>query len=105
VAARPIAGTDYPQTLREFNAWFPEDQACFDFLTKLRWGSGFACRSCGGSNVWQLSDGRWRCADCRSATTATAGTIFADTRLPLLTWFRAAWYLTNQKQGVSAPGL
>lgn len=105
MAVHPIAGTHYPQTLREFNAWFPDDETCLDFLTKLRWGGGFACRSCGGSNVWRFSDGRWRCADCRRATTATAGTIFADTRLPLLTWFRAAWYLTNQKQGVSALGL
>jgi transposase-like protein len=56
-------------------------------------------------SVWRLSDGRWRCAECRRATTATAGTILADTRLPLRTWFRAAWYLTNQKQGVSALGL
>ena len=35
----------------------------------------------------------------------TAGTIFAATRLPLKTWFAAAWYVTNQKLGVSALGL
>jgi hypothetical protein len=35
----------------------------------------------------------------------TAGTIFADTRLPLTTWFAAAWYVTGTKHGVSALGL
>ena len=35
----------------------------------------------------------------------TAGTIFQDTRTPLVTWFRAMWWVTNQKTGVSALGL
>ena len=35
----------------------------------------------------------------------TAGTIFDKTRTPLRVWFAAAWYITNQKQGVSALGL
>ena len=35
----------------------------------------------------------------------TAGTIFQDTHLPLTTWFRALWYVTSQKNGVSALGL
>lgn len=35
----------------------------------------------------------------------TAGTIFDKTRTPLKVWMAAAWYLTNQKQGVSALGL
>jgi hypothetical protein len=35
----------------------------------------------------------------------TAGTIFAGTRSPLSLWFAAAWYITNQKSGVSALGL
>ena len=35
----------------------------------------------------------------------TAGTIVDKTRMPLTTWFAAAWYITNQKLGVSALGL
>ena len=31
--------------------------------------------------------------------------MFDKTRTPLRTWFAAAWYLTNQKLGVSALGL
>jgi transposase-like protein len=34
-----------------------------------------------------------------------AGTIFQDTHLPLMTWFRAMWHVTGQKNGVSALGL
>ena len=35
----------------------------------------------------------------------TAGTIFQDTRKPLTLWFRAAWWVTSQKNGASAMGL
>jgi hypothetical protein len=54
-----------------------------------------------------VADGRRlrRCAACRSETSVTAGTIFAATRTPLVSWFAAIWYVVNQKQGVSALGL
>ena len=45
------------------------------------------------------------CRDCQHQSTVTAGTIFEKTRTPLRVWLAAAWYLTNQKQGVSALGL
>ncbi len=47
----------------------------------------------------------WRCGSCRRQTTKTAGTIFQGTRTPLTVWFAAAWYLTSQKNGISALGL
>ncbi len=47
----------------------------------------------------------FRCNGCRRQTSATAGTIFQDTRKPLVMWFRAMWYVTSQKNGASALGL
>ena len=38
-------------------------------------------------------------------TSVTASTIFDKTRTPLKDWFAAMWYLTNQKNGVSALGM
>jgi hypothetical protein len=45
------------------------------------------------------------CRGCQGQTSLAAGTIFQDTRKPLRTWFMAMWYVTNQKNGVSALGL
>jgi len=45
------------------------------------------------------------CRACGRQSTVTAGTIFDKTRTPLRVWLAAAWYLTHQKQGVSALGL
>ena len=48
---------------------------------------------------------RWECAACHGQVALTAGTIFQDSRLPLTLWFRAVWWVTSQKNGVSAMGL
>jgi hypothetical protein len=45
------------------------------------------------------------CCQCRHQVSVTAGTIFQDTHLPLVAWFRAMWHVTTQKNGVSALGL
>ena len=45
------------------------------------------------------------CRLCRYQCTVTAGTIFEKTRTPISSWFAAAWYITSQKNGVSALGL
>lgn len=47
----------------------------------------------------------WLCGNCRHQASVTAGTIFQDSHLPLTTWFRAMWFVTSQKNGVSALGL
>ncbi len=98
-----MAGRDYPRTLREFNVWFPDDEACLGYLARLRWPGGFGCSVCGATSSWRMSKGRnLRCASCRADSSITAGTIFADTRLPLTTWFAAAWHVCSQKPGVTA---
>ena len=106
-AAHPIAGVDYPRNYHELLRWFPDDGACVRYLERLRWGDGFVCRFCGrvGGEYWRMGDGLRRCAVCRRETSVTAGTILAGTRIPLVSWFAAAWYVVNQKNGVSALGL
>ena len=52
-----------------------------------------------------MAGGWLRCRACRRETSVTAGTIFEGTRKPLRTWFLAMWFVTSQKNGVSALGL
>lgn len=95
----------FPRTLLEFEHWFRTEEACRDFLIKLRWPDGFRCPRCGNQTAWPRSIRQLRCSRCRLDTSVTAGTIFHDSHLPLRSWFRAAWWLTNQKNGVNALGL
>ena len=71
-----------------------------------RWPTGFCCPDCGVvGEPWEMAGGWLRCRACRRETSITAGTIFEGTRKPLRTWFLAMWFVTSQKNGVSALGL
>lgn len=96
---------DYPKTILELERRFAVDEACREYLFQLRWPDGFVCPRCNGSSVWRASRGRLVCRECRHQTSVTAGTIFQDTRTPLVEWFRAIWYVTSQKNGASASSI
>jgi len=96
---------DYPRTLMELERRFATDQACREYLSALRWADGFVCPRCGGRQAWAARRGLWLCRQCRYEASVTAGTIFQDSHLPLALWFRAIWYVTNQKNGASALGV
>ena len=86
--------------------WFRSDAACRDYIRRLRWPDGFLCPECGvAADPWGMSRGRLRCRACEWETSLTAGTVFQDTRKPLRMWFLAMWFVTSQKNGVSALGL
>lgn len=101
----PRAGVDYPGTYQEMLAWFPDDAACLDYLARLRWPDDFVCPACAGREYWRTGKALWMCRACGRKTSVTAGTIFHRTRTPLSTWFAAIWFVTSQKNGVSAQGL
>lgn len=97
---------DYPQTWNEFLDWFGTEEACLAYLERLRWSNGFVCPRCGCvGEAYRATRIRLMCPSCQHQGSVTAGTIFDKTRTPLRVWLAAAWYLTNQKQGVSALGL
>lgn len=96
---------DYPRTLTEFEARFRTDEACRAYLGQLRWPDGFTCPRCRGREAWTMTRGLWLCRQCRRQVSVTAGTIFQSGHLPLTLWFRAMWFVTSQKNGVSALGI
>lgn len=102
----PVAESDYPGNWLSFQEWFSSEYACARYLTKLRWRDGFVCPLCGSTEGWATHDKlSMRCKKCGRRISVTANTAFEATKKGLLTWFAAAWYVTNQKNGVSALGL
>lgn len=91
---------------------FPNEDACLDYLEKMRWPSGVGCVKCGSLKVKRLNptDKRgqtrriYQCLErpCRHQFSATSGTIFHDTHLPLRTWFLAMALICDAKKGMSA---
>ena len=99
-------GIDYPRTFQEFDSWFATESACRDYIRRLRWPDGFVCPHCGAADApSEMSRGLLLCRGCGRQVSLTAGTIFQDTRKPLRQWFLAMWFITSQKNGMSALGL
>jgi transposase-like protein len=96
---------DYPRTIQEFESRFSTEESCRAYLVSLRWPDGFRCPHCRRTKAVLVRATLFQCCGCRRQTSATAGTIFQDTRKPLVMWFRAMWYVTSQKNGASALGL
>lgn len=100
------AGEDYPRTLAEIEERFSSETSCREYLRQLRWPGGFRCPACDGARAWPTGrGGLMECASCHRQTSETAGTVFQDTRKPLVLWFRAMWWVTSQKPGASALGI
>ena len=96
----------FPETLQEFQAAFPEDEACWQALRRARWPEGFRCPRCGhGASSWISTRRLEQCRNCRYQCSVTAGTIFHCTKVPLLTWFWAIFFVARHKQGISAKQL
>ena len=95
---------EVPRSLREFEARFPDDQACARWLLARRWPDGFRCPACGHDKGWELGRGTLliECAKCHRQTSVTAGTVLHRSHLPLRVWFLAAWLVATHRNGISA---
>src|SRR5712691_5240601 len=65
---------------------YSTDEECRDTIKHLRWPAGVTCLRCGSDNVSPslVSDRKvFVCYSCRYQLSATVGTMFHDSHLPL----------------------
>ncbi len=83
------------QSLREFLKLYGTDEQCAQALFKARWPQGFQCAACGYAKYCRLHTRKGlQCIRCKRQTSLIAGTLFANTKLPLNTWYLAMYLLT-----------
>jgi transposase-like protein len=82
---------------------FGSDEKCRAYLTELRWPHGLQCPRCKWKGVSKINErDQYDCNVCRYQFSATSGTIFHDTHLPLWKWFLAIYLMIESKKGISA---
>ena len=89
---------------------FKTEDDALDYLVKSRWPEGVRCIACDHDKVYPISTkgktGKpcrlFECADCGLHFSATTGTLFHDSHLPLTKWFIAMALMADAKKGVSA---
>ncbi len=107
-----MAKTKHPRihqlTLRQFDAAFPDDDACKSYLAANRWPTGVCCPRCGSLEVKEhgTKDFHWVCYACNPGQSyrfsVTVGTIFENTNKPLRQWFQVMHLMLTSKKGISA---
>jgi transposase-like protein len=95
-------------TLPEWEALFPDDDACKAYLAKRRWPGGVVrCPRCGNENVWTLKARpfHWVCPACDPRGyrfSVLVETIFEDTKVGLRKWFQVIYLMLTSKKGISS---
>lgn len=87
------------------------DQECREYLEAQRWPNGPVCPKCGEAEHWTINRKSatknivktlYRCKGCKKQYSATVGTVFEDSKIPLSKWFAAIYLMCASKKGVSA---
>jgi transposase-like protein len=95
-------------TLRQFEAMFPDDDACKEYLVAQRWPTGVCCPRCGNLEVVEhgTREFNWVCYACADQSSyrfsVTVGTIFENTNKSLREWFQVIHLMLTSKKGISA---
>jgi len=106
MAKRPKAV--HQLTIPQFEAMFPDEEACCAYLVARRWPDGVRCPRCGAENPHKLPNRpwSWQCYQCAPETSYRfshiAGTIFENTNKDLREWFRVVHMMLTSKKGISA---
>ncbi len=95
-------------TVPQFEAAFPDEEACKTYLMKRRWPLGVRCARCKNDKVFPVGSMpfKWQCYKCAPGSgyrfSVIAGTIFENTNKPLRDWFRVVHLMLHGKKGTSA---
>ncbi len=82
---------------------YGDDEKCRAAIENLRWPGGVRCPACHSEKISRIvARNQFDCDSCRYQFSATAGTIFHDTHLPLNKWFLATYLLCESKKGMAA---
>ena len=90
------------------NPIYNDEEAARKHFEALRWPAGTACPHCGvvGKSVElqgkSTRPGVWKCRECRKPFTATVGTVYERSHIPLHKWLLATHLLCASKKGISA---
>jgi transposase-like protein len=92
-------------TVAEFNAEFPDDTACLEYIKGQRWPDGVTqCAKCGVERKHYRVRGRtaYACDHCGHHIYPLAGTVFEKSSTSLRTWFYAMYLMGSTRCGISA---
>ena len=90
------------------NPIFTDDNKAREHLEAIRWPNGPVCPHCGGTEQIKPLTGKgvraglYYCNDCQGQFTATVGSVFERSKVPLRKWVLAFHLVCASKKGMSS---
>lgn len=83
---------------------FDTEAKCSAYIALQRWGTKPVCPHCGyDEKIYKFEDGiYYKCAGCKKKFTVRIGTMFGDSKIPLVKWFAAMYFFTSNSKGISS---
>lgn len=81
---------------------FPTQQSCVDYLEDCRWNGTVVSPFDSTSKVYKCSKNTYKCKNTGKNFNVKVGTIFQDTKIPLIKWFMALYLFSSHKKGISS---
>lgn len=81
---------------------FPDEMSCIDYLELYRWNGVVVSPFDETSKVYKCSKNRYKCKNSGKYFNVKTGTIFEDTKIPLIKWFMALYIFSSHKKGISS---
>ncbi len=89
--------------LFEFNQKFPDEISCNEYLKTLRIKEGLSCKKCNKNDFyWKKDRLMFECKHCKTRMSFRNGTIFENSHVSLLIWFKIIHLLSSTKKTFSA---
>jgi transposase len=92
-------------TFKQFQALYPDDDACLLAVFKRKYGNSVTCPGCGemGAKFHKITGRRaYACQSCGHHLYPCVGTPFEKSSTLLTLWFHAMYLMTATRNGVSA---
>jgi hypothetical protein len=75
------------------------------YLQQIKWPNGFICPRCGNSHHYEITSRHlYECTECKKQTSVMAGTLFHGSKITLIQWFWAIYFLGSDKGSITAMG-
>jgi len=95
----------YPRiSFRQFVVGINTEAKAVALAWKFKHPEGWKCSGCGSEHFWQLKKQIEirQCSDCLTRERLRPGTVFEKSKLPILTWMQALYFVMQDKRGMSA---
>lgn len=83
---------------------YNDELTCIELIRKIRFSDGVYCPHCGNAGKIYVTNRGYKCGEktCLKKFNAKAGTVFENSKTPLMKWFFLIYFIASNKKNISS---